>query len=259
MRKFLIILFVLSSTLFAQDKIEREFNLPLSASNYQTLREKFVVLKAKEKSREDFYFDLYEKEKYVLAPHFKMRLMLKADGAEWQVQKKISQTKIGFFTVNETTSYRKEINGPEHLMPMILTYNNQLKDLNPIALSSAKNIQQWLHEKGVILFNQTHCPPCEGQSNYFVTHTNKKQRLSLKVKLKSVQLDLTMGETHQDGNIAYELEAEQKVPASNETTSAQLLEWLKEQGYNEKDPAPSKKDATAESLNNLKRILQTQY
>lgn len=259
MRNFVITLFILSSTLLAQDKIEREFNLPLSISNYQTLKEKFLVLNAKEKSREDFYFDLYEKENYVLAPHFKMRLMIKADGAEWQVQKKISQTKIDSFSVNETQSFRKDINGPEHLKSIIQTYNNQLKDLNPIALSSAKNIQHGLHEKGVILFNRTHCPPCEGQSNYFVTHTNKKQRLSLKVKLKTVQLDLTLGETHQDGNVAYELEAEQKVLASNEVTIAQLQEWLKDQGYNEKDPAPAKKDATAESLKNLKRILQTQY
>ena len=79
------------------------------------------------------------------------------------------------------------------------------------------------------------------------------------MKLESVQLDLTLGETHQDGNIAYELEAEQKSQASNETTITQLQEWLKEQGYNDKDPAPLKKDATAESLKNLKHILQTQY
>ena len=260
MYKSLCLLIALTSFgLFADDKIEKEFNLPLSVKNYKILKEKFLVLNAKEKSREDFYFDLYAKESYVLSAFFKIRLMIRPNSSEWQVQKKIFQSKLGLFSVTETQAFQKEVIDSQTIKKMALLYLNQLKELNPIALSTAKKIQQALHEKGLPLFTKAHCQLCEGQTDFYLTHTNKKKRLSLKVKLKSVQLDLSLGETLQEGSIAYELEAEQKSLADNQTTTAQLQEWLREQGFEESDTAPPKKNATAESLKNLKHILQTQY
>lgn len=216
-------------------KTEVELKLNLTQTGFNKLKTVFLKsFKGEESSRNDFYFDIFKTDSYVLKsaqPPVKIRFQFDGESMTWQTQKTLSSTVLSIFGAKKTESISMDIPKDLALIDSIKNYHAKLEILDPYALTLASNIQSSLDSKGIIAFTQSLCTQCTSSERYFSTHMNMKKRVKIKLKIAEDQFSVQVGETINRGVSTYELEAEVKKSSDLAKSALNLQKWLNAQGF----------------------------
>ena len=256
---FTILFFIFSSTAWSSSlPAETELNLPLSEKNYLQLYREFQKYSPEKKNREDFYFEIYRQQQYLLntaSPPTKLRLMKNPKGSiKLQVQKQLKKLLVPPFTIKQTSSAEYKTKIPEDFFVLLKSYYDDLENQDLYALEEARSIEEFLTNQGLIALAGQSCELCSTKGPYFLSHYNQKERLSLEIKIEGELFALNLGRTYNNDEWSFELEAELNDQSHPEKSAKKLRQWLLNTGWNDSDVPAVKKDPMVRSLTFLNRL-----
>lgn len=217
----------------SKTKEETELKVNLTKKGFENLRKRFLEdFKGKESQRKDYYFDIFEDSQYLLkktSPAIKLRFMWDGLDLKWQTQK-VEQAWVGsFFSFKKTLALTVDLSEEANLLNEISRYHEKLVSLDSSALRDAEVIENAIGDLGLIKASKTLCALCflaPERTRFFSTHINTKKRVKIKIKNKEEAYTLQVGQTLNQDQSSFELEAEIENSPDLNKSALYIENWL---------------------------------